>query len=772
MWTKENITAIKKLLLDDNLNWRQEEVIRSLELISESNTLKLLDILPELLDNWFHSDFTDTKEKKMPKIYMTWFKNLLSIIDTNTSTDNSSGENNFVFSAFIQLERIYPLLGNRKNIWQDLTVIAMERIRQRSDRIFSAVKFLIEIKEVVVRTLFLDMIKEILNNTIQQINDQLINKIYILCDCIQGRTLDVPNALSEDILCHIITRLQSQSTASNPSEFYLNILEAGKFWDIIFRATGEVKKLHSNSFVQRIKMSVNELSGLLREKSIDIQLLRQLLKYSDEQLFKHFDAANAALNDVIVSRDEIAKLRRLCDDYQLKLDMLFKFYTGFCPVSKITDVNDYIQDVKQHMQNSNKVKLREVLLSEYWTFHEKTLDSAKRCYKFIQSRSFRNIFEVCIHEDVAATKVEYIAQKLIPAVFEKYDTICKQFKEWEKLEFSDASLFWKNVTDVDAELDLMESYKDCKNHRFVQILDHLSKIPHWIERLEELENVVELFEVPHIEDDWLTKSIRILKDDSMKLNQLNNFFDCLEKILFNVNQDCWKLLKELSSADDFISFLKEIAEHDIKDLINGVDDHSDERSIQEDIVTSLIQVKQFLLPLMNKNSKMRDIASFLDALSNVIKKNSTLGEKIALCNSSNMTLRNMYKNISNRGEVTEKKIMSAVLDGTFYFTHDKKEVKCLVSLKYPSKTNMKYNLNEILDLRGRALLIAKLNRIKEIDIINDKDEEISKNMMYEFVVKVDITQEIIGVMSMLMQMGHFEYRKFEKELQGTDKMKD
>jgi len=235
--------------------------------------------------------------------------------------------------------------------------------------------------------------------------------------------------MSEDILCHIITRLQSQST-SNPSEYHLNILGASKFWNIILRATGNVEKLHSNSFVQRVKLSINELSGLLREKTIDIQLLQQILKYSDDHLFKHFDAVVAkkkALGDVIVSQGEIAKLRKLCNDYQLQLDTLSKFYTGFCSVAQ--DVNDYTQDIKQHMQNSNKVKLKQVLLPDYWAFHEKTLESAERCYKFNQSRSFQNIFEVCIQEHAAATKVEYIAQKLIPIVFEKYNIICKQFKD-------------------------------------------------------------------------------------------------------------------------------------------------------------------------------------------------------------------------------------------------------------------------------------------------------------------------------------------------------
>src|SRR5947208_16584286 len=118
--------------------------------------------------------------------------------------------------------------------------------------------------------------------------------------------------MSENILYHIMTRLQSQSFASNPSEYHLNILKARKFWNIILRATGNVANLYSNPFVQRVKNSVNELGGLLLEKNIYIQLLQQLLEYSDEELFQYFDAAVAkkkALGDAIVSRDEIAKLR-------------------------------------------------------------------------------------------------------------------------------------------------------------------------------------------------------------------------------------------------------------------------------------------------------------------------------------------------------------------------------------------------------------------------------------------------------------------------------
>ncbi|PKB95996.1 hypothetical protein RhiirA5_472770 [Rhizophagus irregularis] len=578
-WTYENIDAIKKLLHDNSLDWHRDEVIQSLELISQSHTLELLNIFPDILVDWFRSDFSDTKEKKIPKICVMWFKNFLSKLNTSTSNKN---ESNFIFSVFQQLDLMYPLLGQKINIWRDLTAIAMDRVKNCSeDRILAATKLIIKIKQDDVKVLFFEMVKDILNKSTLQTHDQLLNKIRIICDCRTTKALEVSNMMSEDILYHIMNRLQSQSIASSASGLYLNILKASKFWNIILRATGSVTKLNSNPFVKNTKTSINELAGLFREKTIDIQLLQQILEYDDEYLFRHFDAAVAkkkALGDVIVSRDEIAKLREICNHYQIQLDVLSKFYIRFCPNDKVPDVADFIRDVKQHLQNLDKTKL--------------------------------------------------------------------------------------------------------------------------------------------------------------------------------------------SSAEEFLSFLKKIPEYDIKNLINGVDDHSDERLTQEDTVSSLIQVRQLLFPLMNKN--MDSISGLLKELLNVIKKNHTLREKIALCNSINMVLRNMYNNIQNRGEVTKEKIKNAVFNGTFTFTRDQKEDKCLVSLQYPSKSNVKYNLNEILDLRGRALLIAKL---KNSVTINNKEEEISKDVMDKFIDQVDIAQEIINIVSMLIQMGHFGYRKFENKLQGTDNMK-
>ncbi len=50
----------------------------------------------------------------------------------------------------------------------------------------------------------------------------------------------------------------------------------------------------------------------------------------------------------------------------------------------------------------------------------------------------------------------------------------KLFKEWEKLKCSDASLLWKNVTNVNAELDLMDGYETYVFQKFLTGLNDLN----------------------------------------------------------------------------------------------------------------------------------------------------------------------------------------------------------------------------------------------------------------------------------------------------------
>ena len=63
---------------------------------------------------------------KIQSICVDWlFTFLLTKLNTNTSN-----ESNFVLRYFKQLESIYPLLGQKTDIWRDLKGVAVERVKR------------------------------------------------------------------------------------------------------------------------------------------------------------------------------------------------------------------------------------------------------------------------------------------------------------------------------------------------------------------------------------------------------------------------------------------------------------------------------------------------------------------------------------------------------------------------------------------------------------------------------------------------------------------
>ncbi|RIA80402.1 hypothetical protein C1645_882190 [Glomus cerebriforme] len=351
-WKDQNILSLRELFNQDNLKWNDDDIIISLELISKSHNLELLKIFPKILNDRFIKNFFD---KKLEIICKNWFKLFLFKLGIkNTCSDESK----YVITIFQQLDYIYPLLNQWIDIWNDLLTIAKDKMRVYSEScILGATSSIMEIKEEEVKRLFIEISKERLNETVQRVNDQLMNKIFIICDRkIDSfpetiETLDIPNMLCEDMICYIMFILKTKSTISDPSEQHLSILKSHKFWNIILNATGNVKRLKSNSYVQHIQMSIAELNRLLLEKTIDIKLLNQILEYSDEYLSQHFSMLKTfnmkAMNDII-TQDEIVVLRIIInEDYANRLDQLIKFYEEFCSAPKVINVNDYIQDIQQ-----------------------------------------------------------------------------------------------------------------------------------------------------------------------------------------------------------------------------------------------------------------------------------------------------------------------------------------------------------------------------------------------------------------------------------------
>ncbi|CAG8494132.1 12597_t:CDS:10, partial [Racocetra fulgida] len=517
--------------------------------------------------------------------------------------------------------------------------------------------------------------------------------------------------------------------------------------------------LNAHPYIRQIKAIISGFIKIIKKDAITIRSLQQLLKYEDETLIQFFNSNN-------IKQGDVNKLRIQCGNYEEKLAQLHHFYTQFCPVEKIKGVDVYLKDMEQRSK-CDTLTLQETLANNHWEYHKINENAAKLTYKLANLQTFRNIFNQKINSE-EEINIEELAQNIIPSLAQIYEQKTMKYKtnEWEILYCIEESTFWNNVKDVKAELDFMNLKAD---KRLIKTLTYVSRYPIYVERLQQLNEVVSMFKVTHTKEDWIETQLALLNGNYLWLGRLNDFFEYHDRSLSSLNENCWELIKSLSLADEFIRFLQSVAEHDITNIINGVDNQSDERLIQEDTVSSLIQVKKFLLPLL-KNVESLKPKTFLKKLCEITEQNPVLGQKITLCNSNRKALENMYKNINNRTEVTQERIINAVKIGTYTFKRISNDDKCTATLSYPinsfsansdsmddkDESNEKpYTLNDLQDLRGRALLIAKPGVTIEMEMPEKEQEqqERAKKIMNEFVIQVDFAQEIINVGSKLIQIG-------------------
>lgn len=246
------------------------------------------------------------------------------------------------------------------------------------------------------------------------------------------------------------------------------------------------------------------------------------------------------------------------------LNELRKYCETFCPNTKVSDVQSYISHISEIENLSSTDGLRPIHLK----FRREIVEVARKVYKYAQSQTFSNVFNKYLDNAAEILTVEVISTNILPEALKNYDELCKKHEDqnWEKLKCSDIAFLWKGVNNVEYELGLMEDFAHLnKNENFVETLKQLASMPIFITRLKQLSTIINMFNVPSVEDEWLTKSQSGLQDNTLTLGKLNQLYGHLNSHLDKIDEDCWSFIKELSEAGDLLELLKSF---DIKNLIN------------------------------------------------------------------------------------------------------------------------------------------------------------------------------------------------------------
>ncbi|KAF0538645.1 e3 ubiquitin-protein ligase [Gigaspora margarita] len=786
-WNDKNITSLHKLLHDPNLKWLHREYAIMLEAIADSDQIIVLEFFPEAF-KYIMGLNSNMIKKELEQESIKWLINICK--QKGCSAYNIFHYLSTIHSTSTQSRELLNKFMNH-NIVMSLSDDSILSITSRIN--------INDFHEDII-THFMSLLKLRVGYLVQDPDERLLKIIMQICD--SESILNIPNSYCEEIICFILSQLQQDKTVkfSETESFQLSLFQFANFWTAIFKANGDIQKLCSHSYFKETCKTVTLIATDIRNNTITIKLLQKIFIYfrNNEILKDYINSAieNYSEESELITDEIIEKNYNQCKVYNSTLERLQKFYGKFCPSKYVQDVQSYLNDLTK---KSTSTTLKESYVESHWSMHSVTIEIIKDYYPFIDSQTFYNVFQIELNEGLT---VKEIMNNIFKKIVKSYEIKCREHENKE-IKCTDVIEFWTNVNSeyVDKEVKLMTPYFEklksssnsghnasgTRTHNIQGLISSvklLVNITPTLERLRQLMIVVKDLDIILCDQDfWVEELINNLDDKELLLYQLCETFDKLNKIEMTLllTDDIWLAIKEICDSKDFVIFLKSLVGNNLQNLINGVDEHSDERLIQENIVQTFIQVKQILEPLLEEkvdNDGHSAVQEFFQILYNIVNRNPSLISKLRLCNANAQALKNLCKNISNRGEVTKEKIIYSVTKGEYLFSRMKDdENKYTATLSYFSDISQEsvviYTFTDLQDLRGRALLIArapsntKAFSKNEIDKIRE-----TQYYMNEFIVRVDLAQEIIDTASSLKELGHFNYLNFEESTRTTLDMKN
>ncbi|CAG8447095.1 15140_t:CDS:10 [Dentiscutata erythropus] len=761
-WDNPDIVSFQELLQEVNLIWPIREYLEILESIAESDQILLLESFPDVMKLVLESKATGRTLDQIFESSVKWFERMISFRTPRVTTTNGpKNKGNMAYIVLYYLSQVYPLVSHRQKF--------SHKLKEQADKIILA------------------------------LSDDVIFPLASCIDEFHEDIVDHFGTLLKKKIEHFVQdpddRLQQNDKRIHNKDTYQ--LSFSQFWTEIFLARGQTNELHSHPYVKNVRDHIVNVATSIIESTITIGFLLELFKYSgdkNEYLIKYFNSAienqPENIDHLKITNKILVDIRQQCQKYTLTFTRLNKFYERFCSSALIIDAREYHEDLRKR-DNIKTVTLGESDTRDYWSIHSATIDVMEASYHLAESQTFNNIFQAILKAETRELNVEIVTTEIMQMAIKQYNTICEGYEKWENIKCSEADEFWKHVdpNNIQSEINFMApNWTRALSNRQLQLLTssvtYLIDISSYKEKLNNLFTVIENLKIAHNPNLWVITFSNSLSDENLALGNLQKKIgDILKQFKqLKLLEDFWSIIKEMACSKECINFLQELVGHDLKNLINGADDHSDERLIQEDTVSTFIQVKQILEPLLSKNEDTAQLAvdKFIKSLVDIIKTNTSLASKLRLCNAHTQALKNMYKNISNRGEVTKEKIFYAVTKGVYSFMRiENDEYKCTATLSYPSNNmrdgdtkSTKYAFSDLQDLRGRALLIAKAPVDTKMLDENNMVNEITSSHMTEFVIQVDISQQIIHVSSQLVELGHFGYRDFKASTRSTREMED
>ena len=489
----------------------------------------------------------------------------------------------------------------------------------------------------------------------------------------------------------------------------------------------------------------------------DKTILNRLLLLFDENNIKElYKNILNGIKSLLQSKKDIKEI----------LLFLMAFYPSCQDKPQITNLNKSISNSK--LKDSIKYK------NEINKYTQRYRDLAESYNMFKFSNFFKAIFQ--------DSKGENIEIKLNNTK-KSFETLSNLFDQtnFNMIKPDIFQLILKSIKRKDSlkkEMDFLKKYfKIEKNtERIEEILILLASKNKMLSTLKGLKYLFKNFEIKKGEfTNTINEILNSLKNE-LPLNELSNIIDYLQKVKIDVMSEPphMLVLNLLTNKIDFLPFIKDKTIDDMRNLAEfvGEDDNS---SLKASDIQDLIKCIDFIVEL-RKFTNLIDI-EFFQNLIQLTNKFKNIEGYLSKVNQNFYEIKELYTKNIDKSEFTKQKVRD-IYNSSFFNIENKNGIYiCYVTVIDKNKNEKKFNFDEVLEVRDRALLKKKdddnkdnffelahkfsslINNIEKlIDFVNEINEKgYPEDMKYKIsinrgVAKIngnDISQDIIKIREIL-----------------------
>ncbi|CAH3117502.1 unnamed protein product, partial [Pocillopora meandrina] len=497
---------------------------------------------------------------------------------------------------------------------------------------------------------------------------------------------------------------------------------------------------------------------------------------------------------------ECKRANSFCERFA-KVKQTVRFLQNVCEgCVVISDVETIIKEVNNRRKVRDDATLKDASDVSFWGTLDKLIGSSETAAKVRESIIFTNVAHLCLKENLASSQTalgkeadssddlpEYEAAEVLHILenegLRQFREACTSLTDSNKDPKSLEVHMLLSGIDTEEALnrELLAISSFCGTSvpkRKNQMLKNYLSFPLVCAKVEQLMSIYAALGFENSEDEAVSKDLQDFRQVSsgpisdLTLTRVSEIVE--KKSVARVNSELDDTLKTimetLQESSELISFMKETANEDIRILIDAVEEHSDQ-FVSEAIVSDLIDVHGFLRNIIRETPE--DPMMFLVSLKECylkLEKKSEMAAKISECGCNVHSLRGLYMNVANRGEMTKEIINNAVQKGCYVIKTNldgSSDVQLSYRRNESAAKDTTYNMTELHDLRSRALLILNTDKKQEqVENLDDSSASVQSvnQTLPTFITQVEMITDIVNVVTLLRESGHPKYISFWQKL--------